>query len=248
MRENKIIMISGANSGIGHACIKYFLEKSFHVIALDIHNNNLIDYMKTDMPLKVVQIDLSNGEAIHNLFTQLDLEKLSPDILINAAGIREITPVLHLSDDMFKKVIDVNLVAPFILSREVAKRWCESKIKGCIVNIASVSGLMAEPERAAYVASKHALIGLTKQMAMEFGKQNIRVNSISPGVIRTELTEEYFSNKALMSMIKSNQSLDTWGLPQDIVSCIEYLISDQARFITGSNFVIDGGWTAGKNL
>ncbi len=82
---------------------KILLEKSFHVIALDINNNNLIDYMKTDMPLKVVQIDLSNSEAIHNLFTQLDLEKLSPDILINAAGIREITPVLHLSDDMFKK-------------------------------------------------------------------------------------------------------------------------------------------------
>lgn len=161
---------------------------------------------------------------------------------------QEITPVLELSDDLFKKVIDVNLVAPFILSREAAKRWYKSKTKGCIVNIASVSGLMAEPERAAYVASKHALIGLTKQMAMEFGKQNIRVNSISPGVIRTELTEEYFSDERLVSLIKSNQSLDTWGLPQDIVSCIEYLISDQARFVTGSNFVIDGGWTAGKNL
>ncbi|MBG9718776.1 3-oxoacyl-ACP reductase [Bacillus mycoides] len=248
MIKNKTIMISGANSGIGNACIEYFLEKSFNVIALDINTNKLVDYTKTHTSFKLVQIDLSNSNEINNLFIQLDTDTLCPDILINAAGIREITPVLELSDDLFKKVIDVNLVAPFILSREAAKRWYKFKTKGCIVNIASVSGLMAEPERAAYVASKHALIGLTKQMAMEFGKQNIRVNSISPGVIRTELTEEYFSDERLVSLIKSNQSLDTWGLPQDIVSCIEYLISDQARFVTGSNFVIDGGWTAGKNL
>ncbi|MBH0357706.1 3-oxoacyl-ACP reductase [Bacillus thuringiensis] len=239
-------MISGANSGIGNASMEYFLEKSFNVIALDINTSKLTN--KTTPSLKVIQLDLSNSDAINSLFVQLDEEKICPDILINAAGIREIKPVLELSDDLFKKVIDVNLVAPFTLSRELAKRWYMSNNKGCIVNIASVSGLMAEPERAAYVASKHALIGLTKQLAMEFGKQNIRVNSISPGVIRTELTEDYFSNNQLMSLIKNNQSLDTWGLPDDIISCIEYLISDQARFITGSNFVIDGGWTIGKNL
>ncbi|OTW70694.1 3-oxoacyl-ACP reductase [Bacillus thuringiensis serovar roskildiensis] len=239
-------MISGANSGIGNASMEYFLEKSFNVIALDINTTKLIN--KITPSLKVIQLDLSNSDAINSLFVQLDEEKICPDILINAAGIREIKPVLELSDDLFKKVIDVNLVAPFTLSRELAKRWYRSNNKGCIVNIASVSGVMAEPERAAYVASKHALIGLTKQLAMEFGKQNIRVNSISPGVIRTELTEDYFSNNRLMSLIKNNQSLDTWGLPDDIVSCIDYLISDQARFITGSNFVIDGGWTVGKNL
>ncbi|MEW9596887.1 SDR family oxidoreductase [Bacillus toyonensis] len=246
MKNSKTIMISGANSGIGNASMEYFLEKSFNVIALDINTSKLTN--KTTPSLKVIQLDLSNSDAINSLFVQLDEEKICPDILINAAGIREIKPVLELSDDLFKKVIDVNLVAPFTLSRELAKRWYMSNNKGCIVNIASVSGLMAEPERAAYVASKHALIGLTKQLAMEFGKQNIRVNSISPGVIRTELTEDYFSNNQLMSLIKNNQSLDTWGLPDDIVSCIEYLISDQARFITGSNFVIDGGWTIGKNL
>ncbi|WP_197384405.1 SDR family NAD(P)-dependent oxidoreductase [Bacillus toyonensis] len=246
MKNSKTIMISGANSGIGNASMEYFLEKSFNVIALDINTSKLTN--KTTPSLKVIQLDLSNSDAINSLFVQLDEEKICPDILINAAGIREIKPVLELSDDLFKKVIDVNLVAPFTLSRELAKRWYMSNNKGCIVNIASVSGLMAEPERAAYVASKHALIGLTKQLAMEFGKQNIRVNSISPGVIRTELTEDYFSNNQLMSLIKNNQSLDTWGLPDDIISCIEYLISDQARFITGSNFVIDGGWTIGKNL
>ncbi|CAM4388726.1 3-oxoacyl-ACP reductase [Bacillus manliponensis] len=248
MTNTKTIMISGANSGIGNACIQHFLGESYNVIALDINTSNLIDYTKTHSSFKLVQIDLSDSNAINELFIKLDLENIRPDILINAAGIREITPVLNLSDELFKKVMDVNLVAPFILSREVAKRWCEFKIPGCIINIASVSGLMAEPERAAYVASKHALIGLTKQMAMEFGKQNIRVNSISPGVIRTELTESYFDNEQLVSLIKSNQCLDTWGLPQDIVSCVDYLISNKARFITGSNFVIDGGWTAGKNL
>ncbi len=96
----------------------------------------------------------------------------------------------------------VNLIAPFILSKEIALRWSKFKKSGCIINIASVSGLLAEPERAAYVASKHALIGLTKQMAMELGHFNIRVNCISPGVIRTLLTEKYFQNEKILSLIK----------------------------------------------
>lgn len=117
-----------------------------------------------------------------------------------------------------------------------------------MINIASVSGLMAEPVRAAYVSSKHAVIGLTKQFAMEFGSMGIRVNSISPGVIQTELTEEYFQDDEMVQLIKDNHALHTWGQPSDIVSCMKHLASDEAYFITGSNFAIDGGWTVGKKL
>ncbi|MCY7786939.1 SDR family oxidoreductase [Bacillus inaquosorum] len=132
-------------------------------------------------------------------------------------------------------VIYINLTAAFILSRDAARLWSKLGKRGCMNNIASVS-------------SEHAVIGLTKQFAMEFGSKGNRVNSISPGVIQTELTDEYFQDDEMVQLIKDNHALHTWGQPSDIVSCMKYLASDEAHFITGSNFVIDGGWTAGKKL
>lgn len=108
-------------------------------------------------------------------------------------------------------VIYINLTAAFILSRDAARLWSKLGKQGCIINIASVSGLMTEPARAAYVSSKHAVIGLTKQLAMEFGSKGIRVNSISPGVIQTELTKEYFQDDEMVQLIKDNLALHTWG-------------------------------------
>ncbi|MEI4529083.1 SDR family oxidoreductase [Priestia megaterium] len=247
MLNKKTVLVTGANSGIGFATVNHFLELNYEVIAIDKNSHNLSELTNNKKFTSFI-VDLSKEIQVNSLIEELNTSFTYPDILINAAGIREITPVLDLSTELFNKVINVNLVAPFILSRELCRAWIRQGKRGTIINIASVSGVMAEPERAAYVSSKHAIIGLTKQMAMEFGAKGIRINSISPGVIRTELTEEYFQDENLVSLIRNNHALHTWGEPEDIVSCIEFLSSEQSKFITGSNFVIDGGWTAGKKL
>ncbi|WP_233420892.1 SDR family NAD(P)-dependent oxidoreductase [Xenorhabdus nematophila] len=117
-----------------------------------------------------------------------------------------------------------------------------------MINIASVSGILGEPNRTAYVASKHAVIGLTKQLALEYGKYNIRVNAIAPGVIRTPLTERYYHDESQLEKIRKGQFLPSLGMPEDIAQAASFLASEGARFITGSTLILDGGWTIGKDL
>ena len=241
------VIITGAGSGIGFACARHFLAQGDEVLGIDRDTAHL-SQLDASERLTSIQLDLIDKASIRASFARFDDKGWVPDILINAAGIREIVPVVDLDDEMFERVLAVNLTAPFILSRECAKRWLARGIEGCIVNIASVSGVMAEPERAAYVSAKHGLIGLTKQLAMEFGAAGIRVNAVSPGVIRTELTEPYFNQPDLVSLIRSNHALGRWGEPDDVVACINYLVSPGAGFVTGANFLVDGGWTAGKRL
>lgn len=117
-----------------------------------------------------------------------------------------------------------------------------------MVNLASVSGLMGEPDRTAYVSSKHAVIGLTKQLALEYGKHGIRVNAIAPGVIRTPLTESYYHDDSQLEKIKRGQFLPVLGETGDVAEAALYLTAPENRFVTGSTLVIDGGWTLGKDL
>lgn len=242
-------LITGAGSGIGLACVRHFLGLGESVIALDRNVTQLVP-LEREYGGKVLieAVDLLDRHSVSVFFERLDSLNISPDVLVNAAGIREIIPALELTTEEFERVIGVNLVAPFSLSRECAKRWTARDQPGVIINISSVSGVMAEPSRAAYVSSKHGLIGLTKQLAMEFGTSKIRVNSISPGVIRTELTEPYFNDPALIQLICDNHALGRWGEPADVVACVDFLASGKAGFVTGANFMIDGGWTAGKRL
>lgn len=240
------ILLTGGGSGIGLACVRHFLQVGDEVTVLERAPQRLQELAQPR--LRVIQADLCDKAAVRAGWAQLDQAGWRPDALINAAGIREITPVLELSDEEFELVLAVNLTAPFMLAREAARRWLRDGSPGAIVNIASVSGVMAEPERAAYVSSKHALIGLTRQLALEFGAQGIRVNAVSPGVIRTELTESYFSQPALVDLIRANHALGRWGEVGEVVGCIDFLLSSAASFITGANLLVDGGWTAGKKL
>ena len=117
---------------------------------------------------------------------------------------------------------------------------------GKIVNLASVAGLMAVPNRAAYVSSKHAVVGLTKEMAMELGDKNIQVNAIAPGVVETAMTASYFGNTELVASLKKVHPAGRWAQPEEIAGLILFLASDKADFITGATFPIDGGFAAGK--
>ena len=168
------------------------------------------------------------------------------DALIYCAGIREICNPMHLSIDLWRKVMDVNVNACFILAQSLIKMAVKDQKPLNIVNIASISGLQAENDRAAYVTSKFALIGLTRQLAFQFGNQGIRVNAIAPGIIETPLTAEYFKNDEVVEKIKSSVPLGCWGQVHDILPLVEVCLNNQ--YMNGSVLVCDGGWTTGKSI
>ena len=119
---------------------------------------------------------------------------------------------------------------------------------GTIVNLASTLGVTAAPNRAAYTASKHAVVGLTKEMALEFGEAGFRLNAVGPGVTRTSLTERYFQEAEMAEPVRSLHAMKRWGEADEIAKAILFLASDDASFITGETLLVDGGWLAGKRM
>lgn len=244
LKSRKIAFITGAAGGIGQAIAAHFISQSYFVIGIDVcaqgepfsaqdyrhHRTNIIEF-----------------DGLAALFDQ-DSFSSEDNVLVNCAGMREICPIDALSLALWDEIFAVNVTATFVASKAFAQQLIGNAWPGSIVNIASISGLLGEPNRTAYVASKHAVIGLTKQLAIEYGRSGIRVNAIAPGVIRTPLTEQYYHDANQMEKIDSGQFINHRGMPSDVASAAFFLASHQAKFMTGSTLVMDGGWTAGKNL
>jgi meso-butanediol dehydrogenase/(S,S)-butanediol dehydrogenase/diacetyl reductase len=170
------------------------------------------------------------------------------DVLVNSAGIREISSVIDLPFEEWQRVVDVNLSGTFLCSQAFARRLVAAGRPGRIVNLASTLGLMAAPNRPAYVATKHAVVGLTKQMALELGERNIRVNAVAPGVVRTPLTERYFQDPEMAEVIRGLHAVGRWAEPEEIARVILFLAEEANGFLTGSVLPVDGGWTTGKRM
>ena len=169
-------------------------------------------------------------------------------MLVNSAGIREIVSVIDLSFEEWQRVIAVNLSGTFLVSQAFVRHLIAAEKTGQIVNLASTLGIMAAPNRAAYTASKHGVVGLTKQMALELGERGIRVNAVAPGVVRTPMTERYFQAQETEDMIRGIHALGRWAEPREIALAIMFLAAEENAFITGSILTVDGGWTIGKKM
>jgi NAD(P)-dependent dehydrogenase (short-subunit alcohol dehydrogenase family) len=235
--------ITGASSGIGKSMVTAYLAAGYVVEGIDSAPS-----VFTDEPdYTHHQLDITDSVRLDALFETAEYAS-GNNVLINCAGTREICPIDELSLSLWERVFAVNVTASFVAGRAFCQQLVRQNLPGNAVNIASVSGLMGEPDRTAYVSSKHAVIGLTKQLALEYGRHQIRVNAIAPGVIRTPLTEPYYDNPAQMEKIQRGQYLPVLGETQDVAQAAMYLTSPEARFVTGSTLVIDGGWTIGKEL
>ena len=245
-------LVTGAGSGIGRETAHAFAAEGAHVAVADIDlkmaERSAEEIRKKGGSAHAFSLDVTDEKAVAG-FIDAAVNRLGRiDVLVNSAGIREIKPVLELPLEEWQRVLDVNITGVFLCSQAFGRHLVQAGKPGAIVNLASTLGVVAAPHRAAYTASKHAVVGLTKEMAMELGDKGIRVNAVGPGVIRTPLTERYFQDADFAQRIRDLHALGRWGEPHEIAKAILFLASDEASFVTGTTLLIDGGWTAGKRL
>lgn len=245
-------LVTGAGSGIGREVALQLAGEGAVVAAADIDAAAARRTAETIAgnggQAHAFALDVADPDAVTGVIGDAAKSLGRLDVLVNSAGVREIVPVLELSLEEWNRVMGVNITGTFLCSQAFANHLLAAGKTGAIVNLASTLGVSASPNRAAYTASKHAVVGLTKEMAMELGEKGIRVNAVGPGVIRTPLTERYFQDADYAARIKDIHALGRWGEPAEIAKAILFLASEDASFCTGTTFVVDGGWTAGKKL
>ena len=238
----RVVLVTGGSSGIGAAAARAFQQAGAQVIVGDLDP----DTAGAPDAILVENLDVTDRAAVDRFIADAVQRHGRLDVLVNSAGIREITPMLDLELAEWSRVLAVNLEGVFNTSQAFARAVRDLGTPASIVNVASVAGLMGVPDRAAYVASKHGVVGLTKEMAMELGPLGIRVNAIAPGSVRTPLTERYFGDPALVERLNASHPLGRVAAPEEISAAILFAASDDAGFMTGAVVPVDGGYAAGK--
>lgn len=249
--QGKVAIVTGAGSGMGKAIAILYAQEGAKVIAADINQAN-VDAV-------VAEIKQNGGEAtgvVANVASKEEVERMiqtaastygSLDILVNNAGIMDnFVPVGDLTDEQWDRVLDINLRGPFLASRAAINMMKEQANGGVIINNASVGGLFGARGGAAYVTSKHGLIGLTKNIASTYGREggNIRCNAIAPGGVNTNISATITAPHPLGFAAISDIGPAKMGDPMEIAHVALFLASDDSSFINGQVITADGGWTA----
>ena len=262
--NNKIALVTGAASGNGKAIATLFAQEGAKVTLVDINKSELekvvASLSEQGFDVTGIEADVTKEADIQKMVDQTLAKYGRLDILVNNAGIfDELMPVGEVSDDLWYKIMETNLNAPMRAIRKVIPIF-EKQGGGVIVNTASIAGLTgARGGGAAYVASKHGLIGLTKNVAFNYKEKNIRCNAVAPGRVETNLRAN--SERLAGSKSARDRSIENWKdienkvtegyitnmrkcTPDEIAKVVLFLASDEASFVNGSVFVADGGWTS----
>ena len=236
--KNKKILITGATGGIGGALIKKFTSLGGTVLATGTKIEKLESIKKNYPNVKVKKFNISEHSTIENFINSSISELGGLDILINNAGVNVDNLSLRMKDEEWKKVIDINLTSTFLLSKYGIKNMLKNKF-GRVVNITSVVGHTGNLGQANYAASKAGLIAMSKSLALEYGKKNIKVNCVSPGFIMSEMTDKISDEHT--QILRSRISLNKFGNPEDVANTIAFLSSNLSDYITGETIHVNGG-------
>ncbi|MDT3960190.1 glucose 1-dehydrogenase [Staphylococcus kloosii] len=249
--DNQVAIVTGGASGLGKAMGKGLAEAGAHLVIADINlelAQATADEFTNDTGNKAIacKVDVTNVDDVYQMVEDVKKEFGRIDILFNNAGINEHVKFEDMPYDRWVKNMDVNINSMVLVSQAVGEVMIEQK-RGSIVNTSSMSGIIVNTPQpqAAYNTSKGAVIMFTKSLANEWAEYNIRVNTIAPGYMKTELTKDYFA--------QGGEMIDTWmkftpmgrpGVPEELQGAALYLASDASSFVTGSIVTIDGGYTA----
>ncbi len=244
--EGRVAIVTGAGSGIGQAIAKQLGKEGAKVV---------VDYVGsadgakvTEQAIKsgggkavIVQSDVTSTQANRSLVDEAWARYGSADILVNNAGVEKKADFWDVTEADYDEVMAVNLRGPFFLSQMFVRRLKDAKKPGRIINISSVHEEMVFPGFASYCCSKGGLRMLMRDLAMELGPLGITVNNVAPGAIATPINKSLLENKTLLDALLKNIPLGRMGQPEDVSGLVAFLASDEASYITGSTFVVDGG-------
>jgi NAD(P)-dependent dehydrogenase (short-subunit alcohol dehydrogenase family) len=251
---NKTVIVTGAAGGIGKAAVERFAREGAKIVAVDLKQSPLDDALAIAKSAGgeaiAVDADVSNESDVQRYVDEAVSRFGGVDVLFNNAGIEgAVVPLDQYPIDMFEKVLAVNVTGVFLGMKHVIPAF-RARGGGCIVNTASVAGLRGNAIIPAYVASKHAVVGLTTSAAATYGKEGIRVNAICPSPIDTRMMralEEAISSDdpgTVKQMMEASIPAGRYGTPAEVASLVAFLCSDEAGFINGGIYTIDGGMTA----
>jgi NAD(P)-dependent dehydrogenase (short-subunit alcohol dehydrogenase family) len=242
--DGRRALVVGASSGIGLGCAVALAEAGAHVICAARGKDKLDEAVLAmrDAGLKAEPLQLDVADVAAAAAVIAKLERF--DIFVNSAGLARHSPALETTEADFDAVAAVNWKAAHFAAREAARVMIAGGRGGSVITVSSQMGHVGGIDRAVYAASKHAIEGMTKSMAIEWAPYGVRVNSVAPTFIRTPLTEQTFSNPERVAWIKSKIKLGRVGEIEDVMGAVAFLASDAAGLITGTSLLIDGGWTA----
>ena len=237
--ENKNIIVTGASGGIGNSIVKKLNQAGANILASGTRIEKLEELKKNFQNIKILKFDISQSDKIAE-FVENATNELggSLDGLVNNAGITQDNLAIRMSLEEWQKVIDINLTSTFLMSKFAIKKMLKNK-SGKIVNITSVVGHTCNLGQANYTASKAAIVAMSKSLAIEYAKKNININCISPGFIKTAMTDNI--DEKFKEVILSKIPSARLGEPDDIANVVLFLSSDQSDYINGETIHVNGG-------
>jgi meso-butanediol dehydrogenase/(S,S)-butanediol dehydrogenase/diacetyl reductase len=251
--SKRVVLVTGAGAGIGRGIALRFASEGADIVLVDVNDRSAaavsreVEKMGGDVLVSVA--DATEERNVVEILAASREKFGGIDVLVNNVGLAKLKPLLQTDENEWDRMLDLNLKAAFLWSREAAKEMIERR-RGCIVNIASDCGKVGDPYSGVYVAAKHAVIGLTKNLAHELAPHGIRVNAVCPGWIDTGLLENYnrqvaeLENKSIDQVrreIVSKIPLGRMGTPEDVAGLVTFLASDDARYMTGQSVNVTGG-------
>ena len=236
--KNKKVLITGATGGIGYSLVEKFNDLNAKIIASGTNKDKLNDLVKKFPEIQVVNFKLQEHDKIEDFIEEVFSKLDGLDILVNNAGITLDNLSIRLTDEDWKKVLDINLTSTFLMCKHAIKKMLKKKY-GKIINITSIVGHTGNLGQANYAASKAGIVAFSKSLSIEYAKKNININCVSPGFIKTEMTDKINEEfkKVLISKIPSGDL----GTGKDVSNCVAFLASDMSSYINGETIHVNGG-------
>jgi len=236
--KNKKVIITGATGGIGNSLVKKFTDNGSIVLATGTKEEKLNNLKKNFSNIYIEKFNLDEHKNIESFIESASNKLDGLDILVNNAGITLDNISIRLTEENWKKVLDINLTSTFLMCKFAIKKMLKNK-SGKIINITSIVGHTGNLGQANYSASKAGIVAFSKSLAIEYAKKNININCVSPGFIKTEMTDKI--NDEFKKMLISKIPSGDLGTGEDVSNCVAFLASDMANYINGETIHVNGG-------